>query len=83
MNVAIVVALPINILIFYCIYININEYMDYNKRKEKRLENLLNNTIYIDVSEEEKYMIDSLTKLNKFKSNNQYIRNTLKSIKNI
>lgn len=62
-----------NILIFWCIYKDIKEHFEI-----KRYDNLINQTIYVNVSEDEYELIEKLAKLTGYDNKNKYLREILK-----
>lgn len=76
---AFLIAIPINFLIIWCICKDISDYDQEIKRKQRKLENLRSSdNIYINVSEEEKEMLDALTRFKGFKSNSKFIHSIIK-----
>lgn len=81
---AVLVTIPINALIFYCIYKDLSEAYEKRKRIDKRLDNLRSSdNIYINMTVQEKEMLDALTKFNGFKSNSEFIHSVIKQKENI
>lgn len=73
----------VNTLIIYAIQQDIKEYIEVQQLKQNKLDNLLNYTIDIDLSEKEQYMLEQLSKFDKCKNEQEFIRKILKEeIKN-
>lgn len=73
------VTLPAQLMLFYGMYKLISEAYEKRKRIDKRVKNLRSlDNIYINVSENEKEMLDELTRFNGFKSNSQFIHHIIK-----
>lgn len=73
------ITLPVNIMIIFCMYLEIKKVIKKRDRENKSLKNLRSSdNIYINISEEEKEMLDSLTKFAGFKSNSQFIHSIIK-----
>lgn len=73
------ISLPAQIILFYGMYKSISEAYEKKKRIDKRIKNLRSSdNIYINVSENEKEMLDALTRFNGFKSNSQFIHYVIK-----
>lgn len=77
---AFLVALPVNSLIVFCIYLDIKEDLERKRRIQNKLDNLKSDNIYLDLNKDEKYMLDSLARLNNCKNYREYLRNELKEI---
>lgn len=73
-------ALPLNALFIYSWYLDNKDFLERKKRIQNKLDNLKKDNIYIDLTSDEKYMLDSLTRLNSFDNYREYIRNELKSL---
>ena len=78
--VAFIAALPVNALMIFCIYLDLKEDWERKRRIQNKLDNLKRDNIYLDLSEDEKYMLDSLANLNSCSSYKEYLRKELKEI---
>lgn len=77
---AFLLALPVNTLIIFCMYLDIREDIERKRRIENKLDNLKRDNIYLDLNIDEKYMLDSLARLSNFKNYKEYLRVELKEI---
>lgn len=76
---ALIISLPFQILIFWCMYKDVTEAYEKKKIIDNKLKNLRSsNNIYIDMSSDEKEMLDALTVYAGFKSNSQFIQSVIK-----
>lgn len=73
------ITLPVNLLLVFLMYKDIDYYIKERRRRENRFKNLRSaGNIQINISEEEKEMLDALTKFKGCKSNSQFIHSVIK-----
>lgn len=78
MNIKVFLAtLPVNALIIYCAYLDIKEMINEELKKKKKLDNLKHDNIYLNLTDEELFMLSSLASLERC-NEIQYLRNKIK-----
>lgn len=74
------VTLPIQLLMLYGIIIDIKEIIKRKEKQQIREANLLRDTIYIDVSSEDLYMLDVNVKRYGCSSKSEYLRKIIREL---
>ena len=74
------VTLPIQLLMLYGIIMDIKEIIKRKEKQQIREANLLRDTIYVDVSNEDLYMLDVNVKRYGCSSNSEYLRKIIKEL---
>ena len=74
------VTLPVQMLIIYGIIMDIKEIIKRKEKQQIREANLLRDTIYIDVSNEDLYMLDVNVKRYGCSSKSEYLRKIIKEL---
>ena len=59
-----------SLLIIYCMLKDISDHIDYQRNKREKEKNLLRENIYIDLTEEEDEMLNTLCRFNKINTLN-------------
>ena len=59
-----------SLLIIYCMLKDISDHIDYQRNNRKKEKNLLRENIYIDLTEEEDEMLNTLCRFNKINTLN-------------
>ena len=74
------VTLPVQMLIIYGIIMDIKEIIRRKEKQQIREANLLRDTIYVDVSNEDLYMLDVNAKRYGCSSKSEYLRKIIKEL---
>ena len=74
------VTLPVQMLIIYGIIMDIKEIIRIKEKQQIREANLLRDTIYVDVSSEDLYMLDVNAKRYRCSSRSEYLRKIIKEL---
>ena len=74
------VTLPIQLLMLYGIIIDIKEIIERREKQKIREANLLRDTIYVDVSSEDLYMLDVNAKRYGCSSRSEYLRKIIREL---
>ena len=74
------VTLPIQMLIIYGIIMDIKEIIKRKEKQQIREANLLRDTIYVDVSSEDLYMLDVNAKRYGCSSRSEYLRKIIREL---
>lgn len=74
------VTLPIQMLIIYGIIMDIKEIIKRKEKQQIREANLLRDTIYVDVSSEDLYMLDVNVKRYGCSSRSEYLRKIIREL---
>ena len=74
------VTLPVQMLIIYGIIMDIKEIIRRKEKQQIREANLLRDTIYIDVSSEDLYMLDVNAKRYGCSSRSEYLRKIIREL---
>ena len=74
------VTLPIQLLMLYGIIIDIKEIIERKEKQQIREANLLRDTIYVDVSSEDLYMLDVNAKRYGCSSRSEYLRKIIREL---
>ena len=74
------VTLPIQLLMLYGIIMDIKEIIERREKQKIREANLLRDTIYVDVSNEDLYMLDVNVKRYGCSSKSEYLRKIIKEL---
>ena len=74
------VTLPIQLLMLYGIIIDIKEIIERKEKQQIREANLLRDTIYVDVSSEDLYMLDVNVKRYGCSSRSEYLRKIIREL---
>ena len=74
------VTLPIQLLMLYGIIMDIKEIIKRKEKQQIREANLLRDTIYVDVSNEDLYMLDVNAKRYGCSSKSEYLRKIIKEL---
>ena len=77
---ALFVTLPIQMLIIYGIIMDIKEIIKRKEKQQIREANLLRDTIYVDVSNEDLYMLDVNVKRYGCLSRSEYLRKIIREL---
>ena len=74
------VTLPIQLLMLYGIIMDIKEIIRRKEKQQIREANLLRDTIYVDVSSEDLYMLDVNAKRYRCSSRSEYLRKIIREL---
>ena len=74
------VTLPIQLLMLYGIIMDIKEIIERREKQKIREANLLRDTVYVDVSSEDLYMLDVNAKRYGCSSRSEYLRKIIKEL---
>ena len=74
------VTLPVQMLIIYGIIMDIKEIIKRKEKQQIREANLLRDTIYVDVSSEDLYMLDVNVKRYGCSSRSEYLRKIIREL---
>lgn len=74
------VTLPIQLLMLYGIIMDIKEIIERREKQKIREANLLRDTIYVDVSSEDLYMLDVNAKRYGCSSRSEYLRKIIREL---
>lgn len=77
---AILVALPVNLLICCCIFLDLKELYEQKKRFRERIKNLKRDLLYINLTKEELGMLRAISKKENCNSPAEYIRKCIKEL---
>ena len=68
-----------SLLIIYCMLKDISDHIDYQRNKREKEKNLLRENIYLDLTEEEEEMLNTLSRFDRCNTQ-EYLRKILKNL---